>query len=97
MKRTGVILITLISIVAQGCLYHPYFNEKESVWAYFEDWDTNKDSTLDKDEFLNGYKNSQMDKKMDSKVTAESMFAKADDNGDSEITGLEFYRWEVAL
>ena len=97
MKSIGVILITIMSVALQGCFPKPYFSKEESVWAYFEDWDTNKDSSIDKDEFVAGYKASEMSKKADSNVSAESMFAKADDNGDSEITGLEFYRWEVKL
>jgi hypothetical protein len=63
MKAIGLILILA---VAQSCFYRPYAKDEE--WWYLEDWDTNNDWTIDKNEFITGFKEHKMIKKISPKA-----------------------------
>ena len=59
MKTVGLFLL---AFVVQSCFFHPYY-EKEK-WLYFEDWDTNKDLVIDRDEFTTGFEKHKMIEKI---------------------------------
>jgi hypothetical protein len=51
-----------MAIVAQSCFFRPYY--KDEKWWYLEDWDTNQDLVLDKNEFIAGFEKHKMIKKI---------------------------------
>jgi hypothetical protein len=54
-------LLLSLALSLQGC-YRPYF--KEEKWAYFEDWDLNRDRVLDKEEFKRGFEDYKLFEKL---------------------------------
>jgi len=138
MKTVGLILLML---VVQSCFFHSYYENKDREWWYFEDWDTNKDMAIDKNEFTTNFEKHQVIRRIspikqpigyatfdslvvkftrntvghrEDKASAASfdidgnqkfseqelatvMFIIADDNRNNELSGLEFYEWEVYL
>jgi hypothetical protein len=91
MKTVGILLVVLMM---QSCFYQPYY--KDSEWWYFEEWDTNHDSLLDKDEFNAGVAKDKTFRKDKAKADS-AVFVVVDGNKDNEVTAIEFYKWEVAL
>lgn len=67
---------------------------KDNHWSYFEEWDSNTDMHIDKEEFANGCIRDGFIKK-DERATADNLFTAADESKDGELTGIEFYRWKV--
>jgi hypothetical protein len=57
MKTVGLLLLT---VAVQSCFFHPYFKNKDREWWYFEDWDTNNDFTIDRNEFTTGFENNKV-------------------------------------
>jgi hypothetical protein len=91
MKTVGFLLLALIT---QSCFYQSYYKDKQ--WWYFEEWDTNNDSVVDRDEFAAGVKKSKIIGK-DTPTSDSAAFAVADDNKDNKLSGIEFYKWEISL
>lgn len=91
MKAVGLILLMFF---IQSCFFHPYFKNEE--WWYFEDWDSNGDFIIDQNEFTKGF-DENMKTKGDSPDIAAAKFVTADENGDKQLSALEFYKWEASL
>jgi hypothetical protein len=90
MKTAAFILLIL---VLQSC-YQPYY--KDSEWWYFDEWDTNGDSMIDKNEFDASLAKYKVITKYNLKPDS-ALFAAVDDNRDNEVSAIEFYTWEVSL
>lgn len=93
MKSVRLIAI-LLPLMASCGFFKDY--TKENHWSYFEEWDTNADSKVDKEEFAAGCVRDEFIDKKD-RMAADPMFLKADENQDGVLTGLEFYRWKIAF
>lgn len=65
MKAVGIVLLMFF---IQSCFFHPYFKDKDREWLYFEDWDTNKDLTIDKNEFTTGFEEHKMIRRISPKA-----------------------------
>jgi hypothetical protein len=93
MKSTYTFLLLLPLMVSCG-FFKDY--SKDNHWSYFEEWDSNVDSKIDKTEFAAGCAtHGYVDKKKPDTAVSEELFVKADENKDGVITGLEFYRWKI--
>jgi Ca2+-binding EF-hand superfamily protein len=91
MKSTRLIVL-LLPLMASCGFFKDY--SKDNLWSYFEEWDLNTDSKIDKDEFTAGCVRDGFIGK-NSLAMADPMFIKADENKDGALTGLEFYRWKI--
>ncbi len=69
---------------------------KDNQWSYFEEWDTQTDSKIDKNEFVAGCVRDGFVEKNNT-AAADPMFARADENQDGFLSGLEFYRWKIKM
>lgn len=93
MKSARFLLILTLPLVA-GCGFFKDYS-KDNHWSYFEEWDNNTDSKIDKQEFAEGCVKDKFVDKIENQAAIDSMFVKADENQDGQLTGLEFYRWKI--
>jgi hypothetical protein len=94
MKLVG--LIIFFSAATLMCCSNR-LNQPKKDWAYFEDWDKNHDSSLDRAEFAQGYNEAKFFAKWDSKLKPVSTgdffrreFASLDQNQDNVLDSTEY-------
>ena len=93
MKYGRFLLVLVLPLMASCAFFKDY--SKDNHWSYFEEWDNNVDSKIDKTEFAQGCVKDKFVGKKDNQAAIDSMFVKADENKDGLISGLEFYRWKI--
>ncbi len=86
-------MILTIPLMASCAFFKDY--SKENHWSYFEEWDTNIDTKIDKAEFAQGCVKDDFVGKKNNQSAVDAMFVAADENQDGQITALEFYRWKI--
>ena len=95
MKTTNLLLMLALIFSLASCGFFKDYS-KEQEWSYFEEWDTNADAKVDKNEFIEGCVKDDFIEKNNTSA-ADSLFTKADEDKDGALTGLEFYRWKVRM
>lgn len=96
MKPVNLFAFIFILLSFGSCGFFKDYS-KDNRWSYFEEWDNNTDSRVDKEEFVKGCLRDGFVDKSNASTEADALFTKADENQDGFLTGLEFYRWKVRM
>ena len=96
MKSFRLLAFIPVMLLLGSCGFFRDYS-KYNYWSYFEEWDNNTDSKVDKGEFVNGCLRDGFVSKAGASTAADSLFAKADEDQNGFLTGLEFYKWKIKM